>query len=265
MLNVPIFVMICIEYLEEHGLQKVGLFRVGTSKKRVKQLRDEFDRNNSMCIPDNTCPHDVATLLKEFLRDLPEPLLCKRLYTAFLETQRIRNRRLQLEAISHLIKLLPIVHRDTLYVLLKFLGNVAAHCDDICARDGTVQVIGNKMDSNNLSTVFAPNILRDSTPKAAEYKEQGNMGDAINVIRYNTLNIYRNINIILMFTFFHRIMIDHCEEIFKVPVEIMDVLYSHMLDTCPEKLYDLIINKVDQSLRYKLYILTYAIYVVFIF
>ncbi|XP_032597948.2 uncharacterized protein LOC6570327 [Drosophila grimshawi] len=227
MLNVPIFVMICIEYLEEHGLQKVGLFRVGTSKKRVKQLRDEFDRNNSMCIPDNTCPHDVATLLKEFLRDLPEPLLCKRLYTAFLETQRIRNRRLQLEAISHLIKLLPIVHRDTLYVLLKFLGNVAAHCDDICARDGTVQVIGNKMDSNNLSTVFAPNILRDSTPKAAEYKEQGNMGDAINVIR---------------------IMIDHCEEIFKVPVEIMDVLYSHMLDTCPEKLYDLIINKVDQSL-----------------
>ncbi|XP_043863021.1 uncharacterized protein LOC6585819 isoform X2 [Drosophila mojavensis] len=181
-MNVPMFVTICIEYLEEYGLQKVGLFRVSTSQKRVKQLREEFDKNCNMRIPDNTCPHDVATLLKEFLRDLPEPLLCKRFYTTFLETQRIRNRRLQLEAISHLIKLLPIAHRDTLYVLLKFLGNVAAHCDDICNPDGTVHIIGNKMDSNNLSTVFAPNILRDYPPKSGEYKEQGNMADAINVI-----------------------------------------------------------------------------------
>ncbi|XP_064537669.1 uncharacterized protein RhoGAP102A isoform X2 [Drosophila montana] len=226
MLNVPMFIIICIEYLEEHGLQKVGLFRVSTSQKRVKQLREEFDKNCNMRIPDNTCPHDVATLLKEFLRDLPEPLLCKRLYTTFLETQRIRNRRLQLEAISHLIKLLPVVHRDTLYVLLKFLGNVAAHCDDICSPDGTVQMNGNKMDSNNLSTVFAPNILRDYVPKTAEYKEHGNMVDAINVIR---------------------IMIDHYEEIFNVPVELVDVLYSHMLDTCPEQLHVLITKKLNQS------------------
>lgn len=224
-LNVPIFVISCIEYLEEHGLQKVGIFRVSTSRKRVKQLRDDFDKKRNMCISDKTCPHDVATLLKEYLRDLPEPLLCKKLYTTFLETQRIRNRRLQLEAISHLIKLLPIAHRDTLHALLRFLGNVAAHCDDICSSDGTVQMNGNKMDSHNLSTVFAPNILRSSAPKTAEYEEQGNMADAINVIR---------------------IMIDHNEELFKVPGEIIDVLYSHMLDTCPEKLHAIISSKINQ-------------------
>ncbi|XP_034490507.1 rho-type GTPase-activating protein 2 [Drosophila innubila] len=224
-LNVPMFIINCIEYLEEHGLQKVGIFRVSTSRKRVKQLRDDFDKEWNMCIPPNTCPHDVATLLKEYLRDLPEPLLCKKLYTTFLETQRIRNRRLQLEAISHLIKLLPIAHRDTLHVLLRFLGNVAAHCDDICSSDGIVQMNGNKMDSHNLSTVFAPNILRNSSPNTAEYKEQGNMGDAINVIR---------------------IMIDHYEELFKVPGEMIDVLYSHMLDTCPDKLHALISNKIQQ-------------------
>ncbi|XP_023168928.1 rho GTPase-activating protein 6 [Drosophila hydei] len=225
-LNVPTFVTICIEYLEEYGLQKVGLFRVSTSQKRVKQLREDFDKNCNMRIPDNTCPHDVATLLKEFLRDLPEPLLCKRLYTTFLETQRIRNRRLQLEAISHLIKLLPVAHRDTLYVLLKFLGNVAAHCDNMCNPDGSIHTIGNKMDSNNLSTVFAPNILRYYPPKSAEYKEQGNMTDAINVIR---------------------IMIDHYEEIFKVPVDLLDLLYTHMLDTCPEQLHTLITTKINES------------------
>lgn len=37
-LNVPMFVINCIEYLEQHGLQKIGLFRVSTSKRRVKQV-----------------------------------------------------------------------------------------------------------------------------------------------------------------------------------------------------------------------------------
>ncbi|XP_041632562.2 uncharacterized protein RhoGAP102A isoform X3 [Drosophila kikkawai] len=88
-LKVPIFVYSCIEHLEENGLQKVGLFRVSSSKKRIKQLREEFDNGNGyLRIPVNTCPHDVATLLKEFLRDLPEPLLCTTLYSTFLETQR---------------------------------------------------------------------------------------------------------------------------------------------------------------------------------
>lgn len=30
--------------------------------------------------------HDVAALLKEFLRDMPEPLLTRELYTAFINT-----------------------------------------------------------------------------------------------------------------------------------------------------------------------------------
>lgn len=37
-LQVPKFVISCIHYLEENGLHKVGLFRVSTSKKRVKQV-----------------------------------------------------------------------------------------------------------------------------------------------------------------------------------------------------------------------------------
>lgn len=50
-------------------------------------MREEFDRSSSTFINPETCPHDVATLLKEFLRDLPEPLLCRNLYKAFIKTQ----------------------------------------------------------------------------------------------------------------------------------------------------------------------------------
>ncbi|XP_026846854.1 uncharacterized protein LOC6602011 [Drosophila persimilis] len=225
-LNVPTFIINCMDYLEDNGLNKIGIFRVSTSRKRVNQLREEFNKKSHMRIPHDTCPHDVATLLKEFLRDLPEPLLCSRLYTTFLETQRIRNRRLQLEGISHLIKLLPIPHRDTLYVLLRFLAKVAAHSDDICDSDGNIEINGNKMDSSNLSTVFAPNILRGSDQASARDREQDHMNDAINVVRT---------------------MIDHYEEIFKISADFLDVIYSHMLDACPDRLYELISTKINGS------------------
>lgn len=44
-LNVPMFVLNCIEYLEQHGLQKIGLFRVSTSKRRVKQVGRDTNTN----------------------------------------------------------------------------------------------------------------------------------------------------------------------------------------------------------------------------
>lgn len=57
----------------------------------------------------------------------------------------IRNRRLQLEALSHLIQLLPIAHRDTLFVLLKFLAHVARCSDDVM-----------NLASNTIITGFTP-------------------------------------------------------------------------------------------------------------
>jgi len=47
------------------------------------------------------------------------------------------NRKLQLEATQHLIKLLPPANRDTLEALLSFLAKVAKHAQDsICPKTG---------------------------------------------------------------------------------------------------------------------------------
>lgn len=40
--QVPLIVTACTKYLEENGLQTVGIFRVSTSKKRVRQVSDEI-------------------------------------------------------------------------------------------------------------------------------------------------------------------------------------------------------------------------------
>jgi RhoGAP domain len=50
-------------------------------------LREDFDKGIVTSIDPDVCPHDIATLLKEFFRDLPEPLLCRHLYKGFLQTQ----------------------------------------------------------------------------------------------------------------------------------------------------------------------------------
>lgn len=50
------------------------------------QLREEFDRGVDVQLDEEYSVHDVAALLKEFLRDMPDPLLTKELYTAFINT-----------------------------------------------------------------------------------------------------------------------------------------------------------------------------------
>lgn len=114
----------------------------------------------------------------------------------FLE---IRNRRLQFEALQHLIQLLPVPNRDTLWSLLNFLSLVAANCEDHNNKLGEF-VPGNKMDSNNLATLFAPNILHSmsSTTVSKESLSSQSCEERIDVI-----NVIRS-------------MIDHNKDLFQV-------------------------------------------------
>ncbi|XP_034171961.2 rho GTPase activating protein at 102A [Osmia lignaria lignaria] len=211
---VPCIVRQCIRHLENTGLRTLGVFRVSPSKKRVRQLREDFDCGRETKIGPDQCPHDVAALLKEFFRDLPDPLLCRDLYQAFVHTQKIRNRRLQQEALQHLIQLLPTPNRETLWALLNFLSVVAANSEDRKSNTGE-WMPGNKMDTTNLATVFAPNILHCVKPGqrsevSAERAEE--RIDVINVVRA---------------------LLEHASTLFTVPAALLDEVYLHMMDTHP--------------------------------
>ncbi|KAK5643976.1 hypothetical protein RI129_007821 [Pyrocoelia pectoralis] len=223
---VPNILTECVRHLEANGLQTVGIFRVSPSKKRVRQLREDFDCGKESTLGNDQCPHDVATLLKEFLRDLPDPLLCRDLYHAFVKTQRIRNRAMQLEALERLVQLLPISHSDTLCTLLTFLTNVARNAEPRTYATGEIQG-GNKMDSNNLATVFAPNILHCNKQGGKEGSERPEDHiDVINVIRT---------------------LIDNNKTLFNVPAELLNDVYIHMQDSHPEVLDQLLYRKAIGS------------------
>lgn len=51
------------------------------------QLRDEFDSGKDVVLDETQNPHEVGALLKEYFRDLPEPLLTRDLYSPFVATR----------------------------------------------------------------------------------------------------------------------------------------------------------------------------------
>ncbi|XP_048879514.1 rho GTPase-activating protein 6-like isoform X2 [Brienomyrus brachyistius] len=168
--QVPRLVDSCCQHLEKYGLQTVGIFRVGSSKKRVRQLREEFDRGVDVLLDEEHSVHDVAALLKEFLRDMPDSLLTRELYTAFINTT-LLNYEEQLGALQMLTYLLPPCNCDTLHRLLRFLSTVAAHAPDTYSKDGH-EVTGNKMTSLNLATIFGPNLLHKTKSSDREFSVQ---------------------------------------------------------------------------------------------
>ncbi|CAO2623999.1 Rho GTPase-activating protein 6 [Lemmus lemmus] len=227
--QVPRLVDSCCQHLEKHGLQTVGIFRVGSSKKRVKQLREEFDRGIDICLEEEHSVHDVAALLKEFLRDMPDPLLTRELYTAFINTLLLEPEE-QLGTLQLLIYLLPPCNCDTLHRLLQFLSIVASHADDNVNKDGQ-EVTGNKMTSLNLATIFGPNLLHKQKLSDKEYSVQ------------SSARAEESTAIIAVV----QKMIENYEALFMVPPDLQNEVLISLLETDPDVVDYLLRRKASQS------------------
>ncbi|XP_072600764.1 rho GTPase-activating protein 6 isoform X1 [Vulpes vulpes] len=227
--QVPRLVDSCCQHLEKHGLQTVGIFRVGSSKKRVRQLREEFDRGVDVSLEEEHSVHDVAALLKEFLRDMPDPLLTRELYTAFINTLLLEPEE-QLGTLQLLIYLLPPCNCDTLHRLLQFLSMVARHANDNVSKDGQ-EVTGNKMTSLNLATIFGPNLLHKQKSSDKEFTVQ------------SSARAEESTAIIAVV----QKMIENYEALFMVPPDLQNEVLISLLETDPDVVDYLLRRKASQS------------------
>lgn len=223
--QVPPIVLHAIEHLQCYGLHVLGIFRVGGSKKRMKQMRDQFDsgEKTKFTVEDN--PHDVAALFKEYFRDLPEPLLTRDLYSAFLETQTFDNPSMQISALRLLCCLLPAPNRDTLKVLLEFLAGVAQCAEDSIDEKGN-EIPGNKMNSKNLAIIIGPNIL---------HKVKGQHHDFLVEDKARADERKEIIDVV-------QDMIEHHDQLFQVSAEMHHDALVHLLENEPE-LLDFILRR----------------------
>ncbi|XP_067848749.1 rho GTPase-activating protein 6 isoform X2 [Heptranchias perlo] len=227
--QVPRLVDSCCQHLEKYGLQTVGIFRVGSSKKRVRQLREEFDRGAEVVLDEEHSVHDVGALLKEFLRDIPDPLLTRELYTPFISTLLLEQDE-QLSALQLLIYLLPPCNCDTLHRLVEFLAIVAGHAEDTLDKDGQ-EVTGNKMTSLNLATIFGPNLLHKQKSSEKEFSVQSSARAEENAA---VISVVQKI-------------IESYETLFMVPPELQNEVLMSLLETDPDVVDYLLRRKASQS------------------
>uniref|UniRef100_A0A9J8DA96 Rho GTPase activating protein 11A n=1 Tax=Cyprinus carpio carpio TaxID=630221 RepID=A0A9J8DA96_CYPCA len=142
--DVPCFIADVCTRLLEH-LDTEGLFRKSGSVVRVKSLRAKLDQGED-CLS-TALPLDVAGLLKQFFRELPEPVLTSDLHSAFLKAQELPTDEERTSATVLLSCVLPDRNLNTLRYFFSFLKSVSQRCAE------------NKMDSSNLSVIFAPNLF----------------------------------------------------------------------------------------------------------
>uniref|UniRef100_A0A674EW34 SLIT-ROBO Rho GTPase activating protein 1b n=1 Tax=Salmo trutta TaxID=8032 RepID=A0A674EW34_SALTR len=153
---IPLLVESCIRYINLHGLQHQGIFRVSGSQVEVNDIKNSFERGNDPLI-DEENNHDinsVAGVLKLYFRGLENPLFPKERFNDLISCVRIESLYDRAQCIR---KILLGVPRATLVVmryLFAFLNHLSQYSDE------------NMMDAGNLAIVFGPTLL--PTPDALD-------------------------------------------------------------------------------------------------
>ncbi|XP_041072194.1 protein FAM13A isoform X2 [Carcharodon carcharias] len=155
--GVPIVIQHMVEYLQEYGLEQEGLFRVNGSVRVVERLKQVYDAGAKPNLVREADVCSVASLLKLFLRELPDSLIVSRLHSQFMQLYQDHSG--NQEELQWLLRQLPDVNYSLLKFLCHFLTQVAADHRT------------NRMTIYNLATVFGPNVFHVS-PGFEGIKEQ---------------------------------------------------------------------------------------------
>ncbi|XP_072255085.1 rho GTPase-activating protein 7-like [Pyxicephalus adspersus] len=144
---IPKSILQAMEYLRNHCLDQVGLFRKSGVKSRIQALREMNELNCNFVNYEGQSAFDVADMVKQYFRDLPEPIFTSKLYETFLNIYQYVPKDQQLFATQASILLLPEENRESLKMLLYFLRDVVA-----CASE-------NQMTQTNIAVCLAPSLF----------------------------------------------------------------------------------------------------------
>ncbi|KAM3960472.1 uncharacterized protein ACR2FA_005379 [Aphomia sociella] len=142
-LSVPIVVTEMSSVLRANA-QVEGLFRKAGSQNRQKDIKRLLDAGG--CVSEGHHPIDVASVLKLYLRGLPEPLISAEVQDLLLRC-RLSVSEDGLKPLLHTLLLLPVLHVHLLHYIMELLNFIASRHKE------------NLMDSSNLAIVMAPSIM----------------------------------------------------------------------------------------------------------
>ncbi|KJE96579.1 hypothetical protein CAOG_06882 [Capsaspora owczarzaki ATCC 30864] len=156
-INVPFIIEACVTHVEKNGLDNVGMYRICGTKTAVDALRARFNQagaQTKFAFGEDEDINNVGSLLKQYLRELPEPLFTYAKFHDFVAAVNMIDRDLEAkkDVFRQLIHSLPIVNRQTIVYLMLHLSHLANNCNE------------NKMTPTNIGTCFGPSVLAPPPP-----------------------------------------------------------------------------------------------------
>ncbi|XP_062981427.1 rho GTPase-activating protein 12 isoform X7 [Elgaria multicarinata webbii] len=147
--TVPKFVKLCIEHVEEHGLDVDGLYRVSGNLAVIQKLRFAVNHDEKLDLNDSKWEdiHVITGALKMFFRELPEPLFTYSHFNDFVNAIKQEPRQ-RVHAVKELIKQLPKPNHDTMQVLFRHLKRIVENGEK------------NRMTYQSIAIVFGPTLLK---------------------------------------------------------------------------------------------------------
>lgn len=165
---VPQIVYECVKAVDLFGMETEGIYRTSGSAPNIMQMKAQFD-HGKISVPNSpysmltlidssqvefrnpaSFHHDIAsvtTLLKHFLRDLPDPLFTAEAYTQFIQAAKIDSEDVRRDSLHAIINNLPDPNYATLRVITLHLRRIAQHSDK------------NRMPPSNLAVCLGPTLM----------------------------------------------------------------------------------------------------------
>ncbi|CAM1502151.1 Fc.00g041350.m01.CDS01 [Cosmosporella sp. VM-42] len=182
-LAVPMVVYQCIQAVDLFGLGVEGIYRQSGSMNHIQKLKSMFDTESSNPALDFRNPenfyHDVNSvtgLLKQFFRDLPDPLLTLEHHDSFVAAAKHDDDVVRRDSLHAIINSLPDPNYATLRALTLHLYRIMDNSHV------------NRMNSHNLAVIFGPTMM--GTDPSTAIADAGWQIKVIDTILQNTYQIF---------------------------------------------------------------------------
>jgi hypothetical protein len=179
--DIPKQIKEMLDFLEIHGPNYVGIFRIAGLKDFRDQWAELCDQGLFVPFPSGKLledgVHDIASLFKQWMRNLPTPLLTFEKYEDFIQAVTLEDEEKKHELFRKLISEIPKCHQDLLFALLKLCKAIEIRKEE------------NKMNAENLAVVFGVGTL---SPKNDEMRQIKDI-DAIQRVFITLLKIFPNL------------------------------------------------------------------------
>ncbi|GMT28295.1 hypothetical protein PFISCL1PPCAC_19592 [Pristionchus fissidentatus] len=148
--GVPVLLSRLLVAIEVRGLFTEGIYRKSGSIAQIRQARVQMDAaQDGEGVPiDDMQIHVLTTLVKSFLRELPDPIMTFDLYENFLNVSEVEETAERIRCLTVMVDLLPKHNKCVLDRLIYHMARVA-HQDSV-----------NRMNAHNLALIFGPCLMR---------------------------------------------------------------------------------------------------------